>query len=193
MFLKGKKRVMQLPQNRYSRGKIYKIVSDCIHDIYVGATCEPTLGKRLTKHKGQMRLWEEGKYGYTSSYKILQQPHYDIVLIEEFPCQNKDQLHARERYWIENTPNCINKCIPTQTKKEYNEKNKDKIKEKRQQKITCQTCGSVVSKCNISTHTKTKKHLSFIKSASNPEIPEITPAENLDISATAILEPSQIL
>jgi hypothetical protein len=36
-------------------------------------------------------------------------------------------LKHRERYWIENTPNAVNLVIPTQTKKEWREKNKDKV------------------------------------------------------------------
>jgi hypothetical protein len=43
-------------------------------------------------------------------------------------------LHARERYYIElNKDICVNKNIPTRTKKEYDEDNKEKIKEYYQQ------------------------------------------------------------
>jgi hypothetical protein len=46
--------------------------------------------------------------------------------MEEFPCENKDQLRARERYYIENTE-CINKYIPNRTKREYYLDNKTEL------------------------------------------------------------------
>jgi transcription-repair coupling factor (superfamily II helicase) len=64
-----------------------------------------------------------------SSFKIIENNNYDIILVEEFPCQNKDQLHARERFFIENTE-CVNKYIPTRTPKEYYEDHKEKISER---------------------------------------------------------------
>ena len=37
--------------NMYSRGKIYKIVSDCTDKIYIGSTCEKYLSNRLAGHR----------------------------------------------------------------------------------------------------------------------------------------------
>ena len=48
-----------------------------------------------------------------------------IILIEDYPCERKEQLHARERYWIENSENVVNKMIPTRTIKEWAEDHKD--------------------------------------------------------------------
>jgi len=45
-------------------------------------------------------------------------------LIEDFSCKRSEELHARERYWIENTE-CVNKNIPTRTDKEYYQDNKE--------------------------------------------------------------------
>ena len=42
----------------------------------------------------------------------------DIILVESYPCENKNELHSRERYYIENN-NCVNKIIPTRTSKEF--------------------------------------------------------------------------
>ena len=42
---------------------------------------------------------------------------------------------------------------------EYNEENKDKIKEKHKQKIICDICNSIVNKYSLSRHKKTKKCL----------------------------------
>ena len=46
-----------------------------------------------------------------------------IYLIENFPCNTKDELNAREGHYIKTVP-CINRCIAGQTRKEYSEKYK---------------------------------------------------------------------
>lgn len=51
-----------------------------------------------------------------------------IILLEDYPCKRKDQLTARERYYIENTAHVVNKNIPTETSKEYHETHKEKIR-----------------------------------------------------------------
>jgi hypothetical protein len=114
--------------NKYNRGKIYKIVDNTNGNVYIGSTCEPTLARRLTKHRGHYKEYLKGG-NYTTSFKILENNNYSIVLLEEFPCETKDQLLARERYYIDNN-DCVNKYIPTRTNKEYREQNKDKIKQK---------------------------------------------------------------
>jgi hypothetical protein len=37
--------------------------------------------------------------------------------LEKYPCKSKGELEARERYWLEDTENCVNKQIPTRTQK----------------------------------------------------------------------------
>ena len=115
--------------------------------------------------------------------------NYDIVLIEEYPCQNKDQLHSRERFYIESIK-CVNKIIPTRTVKEYNElnkesmtikrkeyreKNSDKIKayrelirEERNAKSKCE-CGGKYTKANFCKHIKTDYHQKYLKSIASIE------------------------
>ena len=70
----------------------------------------------------------EGKGDYTTSYKLFENDNYNIFLVENYPCNSKDELLSRERFYIENNE-CVNKCIPCRTRKEYIEANKDKIKE----------------------------------------------------------------
>ena len=169
-----------MDNNRYLKGKIYKIVDNTNNNIYIGSTCEPTLAHRLAKHiqKYKRFLANKNIYGYTRSLDILKNNNYDIVLIENFPCSSKDELHKRERYFIETIP-CINLTIPTRTTKEYRiankekikifkqEKykiNKDKIKEKVKQigRCTCE-CGGHYTYGNKDKHLKTNKHISFNK------------------------------
>lgn len=112
----------------FQLGKIYKIVCNETGLIYIGSTCEPTLAKRLTKHKANYKRWLDGKkQNYTTSFKIFEKNNCDIVLIKDFPCERKEQLHAEERIYIE-TINCVNKNIPLRTKAEYRQDNEVDIK-----------------------------------------------------------------
>ena len=83
----------------YQLGKIYKIVDLDSNKCYVEKICEPTLARRLAKHVGDYKQYLKGKGHNIASYRILEMEDYDIVLIEAYPCNSKDELHARERYY----------------------------------------------------------------------------------------------
>jgi hypothetical protein len=111
----------------YSNAKIYKIVCNITGLIYVGSTCKK-LCQRIAQHRASYKQYLEGKFCYITSFKILEKGDYDIILIEEVKnCENKEQLRARERYYIESL-DCVNKVIVGRTSKEYYKTNKDKIK-----------------------------------------------------------------
>ena len=101
----------------YKKGKIYKLVSDQTNDVYIGSTCQ-TLCQRLNDHKCRMRQHEAGKQRFTTSQNIVKYNDVKIILIEDFPCERKEQLTARERFYIENNE-CVNKIIPNRTREEY--------------------------------------------------------------------------
>lgn len=107
---------------RYGKARIYKLVGG--GKTYYGSTCE-TLSRRLSGHKADYKRFLNGKRHYNlTAFELLEEPDLDIVLVEEYPCENKDQLRARERYWIENNE-CVNKFIPTRTMKEWCEDTKE--------------------------------------------------------------------
>jgi hypothetical protein len=109
----------------YSKGKIYKIVDNTNGHIYIGSTTQK-LSQRLSEHRN------DSNRKTCSSREIILNSNYAIVLIEEVKCENKDQLHRRERYYIE-TIQCVNKCIPSRTTKEYKQDNKEAISEYKKQ------------------------------------------------------------
>jgi len=109
----------------YELGKIYKIVDNSNGNIYIGSTCEPTLARRLSKHVSNYKSYLEGLQRFTTSFQIIANNDYNIVLIELYSCSSKDELHARERYYIETIKKCVNKIIPTRTVQEYREINKE--------------------------------------------------------------------
>ena len=116
----------------YQDGKIYKLVCNVTNLVYIGSTCEPQLARRLAGHVGNYKKWRNGKYNFVTSFKVLEGDNYDIILIKNVKCNNKEELHAEERKVIEST-NCVNKVIPTRTNKQYKQDNQDKISEQMKQ------------------------------------------------------------
>ena len=149
----------------YANGKIYRIICEETGRQYIGSTCS-TLTKRLSGHKRRK----------TCSCKDFINPK--IILIEDYPCERKDQLLMRERYWMENLE-CVNirRSIISEEERKINHQNKyirrkdiigerskqryidnkEKINNHAKEKITCE-CGTIVCRRHISTHKKSKKH-----------------------------------
>jgi hypothetical protein len=92
----------------YQLGKIYKIVDLDSNECYVGSTREPTLARRLANHVSDYKQYLKGNGSNISSFIILAMDDYDIVLLGKYPCNSKDELHARERYYSQLLP-CVNK------------------------------------------------------------------------------------
>jgi len=118
---------MQKEDNRYQRGKIYKIVDNTNDNVYVGSTTEPTLARRLAKHVANYTAYLKGnKTNYITSFIIFKNKDYYIELLELVPCNSKDELLVRERHYIKSIVECINKNIPGRNKAEYYEDNKER-------------------------------------------------------------------
>jgi hypothetical protein len=111
----------------YQRSKVYKITSGDL--TYIGSTTSLTLSKRLAEHVSDCKRWKKGTRRFTSSFTLIETGQYEITLVELCPCNSKDELTARERYWIENIP-CVNKFIPGRTDHEWYEANKEYLIEK---------------------------------------------------------------
>ena len=110
----------------YQNGKVYKMVAGGM--TYVGSTTR-TLAQRKAKHRANWKYWKAGKGNKTTSFDLFETGEpVDIVLLEDAPCERKEQLHARERHWIEKL-DCVNKMIPGRTEKEYRDLNKEKMRE----------------------------------------------------------------
>jgi len=147
----------------YQEGKIYKIVDNTTGNIYIGSTAEKYLSRRLQRHLVNYKRYIDKKEKYVSSFEILKNNNFEILLLETFPCNNKYELEQKERYYIENNT-CVNKNIPTRTNKEWCEENKkyskeyyENNKEKILEKIPCDLCGSIVRKRSLNRHKKTEK------------------------------------
>jgi hypothetical protein len=115
--------------NNYSRGKIYKIVCRKTDKQYIGSTTEPTLARRLAGHRCDIKRWKNGEFAFVSSFSVMEENDYYIELVELVPCSSKDELLVRERFHIQNNE-CVNKCVPLRTHKEWCEENRKQINEK---------------------------------------------------------------
>ena len=157
---------------KLSKAKIYKIIDNTNDNIYIGSTC-CSLKTRLSKHKSNYKRFLNGLYHNVKSFNILKNDDYKIELLENCDIKTKDELLARERFYIENN-DCLNKVVPGRTDKEYYNDNKDKIKDyyitnkdriniKRNQKIDCE-CGGKFTIRSKARHIKSTKHQEFIKS-----------------------------
>jgi hypothetical protein len=155
-----------MPVN-YNLGKVYKIVDYTNNNCYIGSTCEPILARRLAGHVSKYRSYLNGKANNVTSFEIIKNGNYNILLIEEYPCETKDQLLAREGHYIE-TMDCINKCKAGKFNelgsKEYFKQ--PHIIEYHKKKYNC-ICGGKHTYHNKSIHKKTPKHQNYLKNLLN--------------------------
>jgi hypothetical protein len=124
----------------YQKCKIYKIESHLGDKIYIGATCKEYLSQRFQSHKQDYRRWKNGTHHKITSYEIFDLYGIDncsIVLLEANPCNSKDELNARESFYIRNM-NCVNKVIPDRKIEEYeNSEQRKNLKKTYEQTETC--------------------------------------------------------
>jgi hypothetical protein len=120
----------------YQQSKIYRLYSPSRADVgvYYGSTIQK-LCKRFYGHKGDMK-----RNRCYSSKPIIEIGDAVIELVEDFPCNNKKELEAREYWFIQNNE-CINtikgmydyaECNKRKFIK-YREKHREEIKEKRKE------------------------------------------------------------
>ena len=91
-----------LENMNYQNGKIYQLLCLSTNERYIGS-CTTTLVKRMYNHKH--------KSNSCASKQIIDRGNYEITLLEDFSCDRKDQLTARERFYYDLLPN-INRQRP---------------------------------------------------------------------------------
>ena len=145
----------------YAKGKIYRVVNTDDKTVYIGSTCQ-TLSQRFTRHnhKGNGNR---------------------IILIEDYPCENKEHRENQREYREANRDKIIeqekkyyeaNRDKILEYHKEYREANRDKIREyhkeyndtnrkqiqaRKAEKIVCEHCGSEVSRRHLVRHKRSAK------------------------------------
>ena len=169
----------------YQNGKIYCIRSHQTDDIYIGSTTQK-LCVRMAGHRKDYKRFINNKTHYYTSFDLCKYDDAYIELLEEYKCNNKEELEKREGEIIRSM-DCINKLVVGRTKQEYdkeyykinkkklkeyqktyklNPENMKKIKECKKEynkiKITC-CCGSIILKCQKLRHEKSQKHIKLME------------------------------
>lgn len=168
-------------------GKIYKLVStvEGNNEVYIGKTTS-TLKSRKSEHKSDSRR-EPNRRVY-QEFNHTNWDTVDIVLVEIVNYNDKDELSARERYWID-TISTLNKSLPLRTKTEYNkteqarqargrynktEQNKHYMKQYSEEymkseqarhqhnRIVICECGMSIVRRSVPRHTESKKHKQYL-------------------------------
>ena len=124
-----------MPVN-YQNSKIYKIEQiNGEGRCYVGSTTKQYLSQRMDSHRSGYKGWKNGNQNFITSFQIFDDygvENCQIILLESFSCNSKDELKAKEGEYIKSL-DCVNKYIAGRTIKQYNEDNKGKLIENRKQ------------------------------------------------------------
>lgn len=154
--------------------------------MYYGSTINQNLRYRLSSHVTCFKRWQLEQQdlakGYCESVHVLGHEDTQIELVEDFPCMNRDQLRAREQFYIENNE-CVNKrrafgvCLESvaEYKRLYNINNREhlaalnkqcrsteKYKAARAAQLSIMvecSCGIMVKRADLRRHEKSQKHL----------------------------------
>jgi hypothetical protein len=124
----------------------------------------------MGSHRRGYKSFQKDMYGKCMSYDLFDEygvENCSIVLIENYPCESKEELLKRERYWIE-TIECANKRKPIASleeqkarEKNWREENREKLTEYKNQHFDCE-CGGKYARKDKATHERSKKHQNFI-------------------------------
>jgi hypothetical protein len=154
--------------NKFSNGKIYKLIDNTNDNCYIGSTCL-SLEHRLRQHIYDYKRYTNGNHYYVTSFDILENQDYKIILLEDAKVTNKHELEEREKYHILNEPRAVNKrkfmnisrdelleIKRVRSKEYYN----TVYREKKRRKINCQ-CGGKCTFGDISKHKKSIRHQKY--------------------------------
>lgn len=115
----------------YSKCVMYRIVCKDlnIQECYIGHTTNLT--KRKYQHKFKCNTPNSKGYNLKIYQFIRENGGYDnweLIKIEDYPCENIYEACKRERYWKEYYNANLNLQIPSRTKEEWINDNPDKNK-----------------------------------------------------------------
>ena len=117
---------------------IYEIVCNETGERYIGSTFEPTIARRISKHRA--------KTNTCCSKQIICRGNYSYGLLEKIDVETRDELRMCERKWYDKLQN-INKFKPyrsfeeaylspeqkEEANKKYYQANKEEIKKQKRE------------------------------------------------------------
>lgn len=158
--------------NKYANGKIYKLENefDEFDSLYVGSTCKSLPARKSGHNKYAKQEPDRPVYEY---FNYWGWDGVRIVLLENFPCQNKQELEVREQFWIDKLKPDLNSKNAHNTKEanqaQYRKdsakdriRNADRIKQSKALRIHCD-CGVTGRRDDYKRHCRTKFHQEYLK------------------------------
>jgi len=158
-----------------------------IKDIYVGSTTNKN--RRKQQHKRNCNDENDKEKYNMRVYKFIRETggfdNWSLILVEKYPCNSKQELEMRERYWMEQLHSTLNSKSVTSYQhlwfedrceyyKKYTEENKNHLREHRKEyrklneeylkKQTICECGGHYTTTHLARHLKTNRHLEYISS-----------------------------
>ena len=112
----------------YTKGKIYRIYNTITNDIYIGATTQ-LLCQRMKGHREACKVSKNINIKLYKSFKEHGIQRFYIVLLENFNCNSKEELSAKEGQYIRELRPALNTKIEGRTLKQYYVDNIDKFKQ----------------------------------------------------------------
>ena len=109
-------------------GRIYRITSDATNNEYIGSTTQ-TLKQRLAEHSSKYKKFEKNHLEYATSFEIIKHGNAKISSVHEGLFNTRKDLCKMETHFIKTSSSCVNKAMPTRTRKEYRSDHKDYFKE----------------------------------------------------------------
>lgn len=146
----------------YQNGKVYRIVNDVDEQVYVGSTIQ-TLVHRMGGHRRDARSGSMRKL--MVHMRTVGVSQFRIELLEDFPCERKDQLLAQEGVWAARLKATLNSYQPrgieAKDRAEYlslyqkqfmGEYQADYNKNIAYVKVECENCGRTVTQQKLHRH-----------------------------------------
>ena len=187
---------MATKDNRYSHGKIYKLIDNTTGMFYIGSTALNRLDQRFRNHvMSSKQVGKMPKLYSVFTAERLQSGDIKMILLQEVNVNSKKELEKIENNYIQRELHNI-LCLNTNSSqfdlekrikymkeyhKNYYQQHMNEVKEKikeyqlmnndylssiRKEKIICD-CGIEIVLCNMPRHKRTQKHINLINSHKN--------------------------
>ena len=154
-----------MESSKYTNAKICKITDIGYNECYIGSTCE-SLSKRMARQRQNHKKAEE--WNTKTNCRLFCDEYgmenCKIELLEDYPCENKEQLLKREGYYIQNN-DCVNRCVAGRAINEWKDDNKEHYQHMRKEcsennkEYTCYKSGNITIKAKKQSLKKEKKLL----------------------------------
>jgi hypothetical protein len=118
----------------YQNGKVYKIINEKNEIVYIGSTTQELLCDRYKTHKHKA-------------------PNHKIILIENYPCNSRQELCMREQQVIEENNDLLNEIRAYRSEEQkliYSKTYKSNI-------VNCKWCNFQTTEKYLKVHNKKLK------------------------------------